>query len=191
MAAAVGATFLMIALALWPTGPILAQDIKPHARHAVELGWSYFNRGDMDTALQRFRQALISDPDFAPAYFGIAYVYSVQNKLDLAIENYRKSIEKDPSFSHSYSNLGLALVAQRRFKEALPMLERALAIDPRNGDAHVNLAVYYFETGDYQGAWKHVHLAQDNGAAVRPEFLRDLKLKMAEPRRLGRERSEP
>ena len=189
--AAAGAALVVIALLLWPTGPVLGQDIKPQAGHAVESGWSYLNRGDMDTALRRFRQALVLDPNFAPAYFGIAYMYSVQNKLDLAIENYGKSIEKDPSFSHAYSNLGLALVAQRRFQEALPMLEKALAIDPKNGDAHVNVAVYYFETADYQNAWTHVHLAQNNGAAVRPEFLRDLKLKMPEPRRPGRERSEP
>ena len=88
----------------------VAQDVKQHAQGAVELGWRYFNKGDMDTALKRFNQALILNPDFAPAYFGIAYVYSVQNKLDLAVQNYKKSIEKDPTHSDSYSNLGLALL---------------------------------------------------------------------------------
>ena len=182
---------LLISLLPWLTHPVLAQDVKPQAKGAVELGWSYFNKGDMDTALRRFNQAPILDPDFAPAYFGIAYVYSVQNKLDLAIENYRKSIEKDPSFSHSYSNLGLALLYSHRPKEALPMLKKALDIDSKNGDAHVNMALYYFETGEYLAAWKHIHLAQDNNAAVRPEFLRDLKSKMPEPRRPARNGSNP
>src|SRR4051794_10594201 len=114
-----------------------AQDVKQHAQGAVELGWRYFNRGDTDTALKRFNQALILDPNFAPAYFGIAYVYSVQNKLDLAIQNYRKSIEKDPTSAHSYSNLGLALLYTGQRNEALPMLKKALELDPKNGDAHV------------------------------------------------------
>ena len=61
---------LLVVLSL--AHPALGEDVKHHAKHAVELGWSYFNRGDMDTALRRFNQALIADPDFAPAYFGIA-----------------------------------------------------------------------------------------------------------------------
>jgi Tfp pilus assembly protein PilF len=163
--------------------PVAAQDVKDHAKGAVELGWSYFNKGDADTALKRFNQALILDPDFAPAYFGIAYVYSTQNKLDLAIQNYRKSIEKDPTFSHSYNNLGLALLYSGKPKDALPMLKKAIDIDPHNGDAHVNMALYYFSDGDYSMSWKHIHLAQDNNAAVNPSFLRDLNGKMPEPPR--------
>ena len=160
-----------------------AQDVKQHARGAVELGWRYFNQGDMDTALKRFNQALILDPNFAPAYFGTAYVYSVQNKLDLAIQNYRKSIEKDPTFTHSYSNLGLALLYAGQRTEAFAMLKKALELDNKNGDAHVNIALYYFDAKDYATAWKHVHLAQDSKAQIKPAFILDLKSKMSEPRR--------
>ena len=160
-----------------------AQDVRQHARGAVELGWRYFKQGDMETALRRFNQGVIVDPNFAPAYFGIAYVYSVQNKLDLAIQNYRKSIEKDPTFTHSYSNLGLALLYSGKSQEAFPMLQKALELDGKNGDAHVNMALYQFETKNYAAAWKHVHLAQDHKARVKPEFIRDLKSKMPEPKR--------
>ena len=172
---------LLLAVVLMYGFPASAQDVKHHAKHAVELGWSYFKKGDADTALKRFNQALILDPNFAPAYFGIAYVYSVQKKLDMAIENYRKSIEKDPTFSHSYSNLGLALLYSGKPQEALPMLKKALDIDPKNGDAHVNISLFYFNSGDYSLSWKHIHLAQDNKAAVNPDFISKLKEKMPEP----------
>ena len=174
---------LLLALAVLCTHPAAAQDVKHHAKGAVELGWSYFSKGDTDTALKRFNQALILDPNFAPAYFGIAYVYSVQNKLDLAIQNYRKSIEKDPTFSHSYSNLGLALLYFGKPNEALPNLKKALDVAPKNGDAHVNIALYYFDTGDYSSSWRHIHFAQDYKANVNPIFLRDLKAKLREPPR--------
>jgi Tfp pilus assembly protein PilF len=160
----------------------LAQDTKEHAKGAVELGWRYLKKGDTDTALKRFNQALILDPDFAPAYFGIAYVYSVQNKLDLAIENYRKSIEKDATHSDSYSNLGLALLYSGRPEEAFPVLKKALELNPSNGDAHVNMALYHFRMKDYESAWRHIHLAQDSNAVVRQEFLRDLRRMMPEPK---------
>ena len=47
------------------------------AREATEKGWRYFKIGDLDTALKRFRQATILDPDFAPSYYGVGYVYSI------------------------------------------------------------------------------------------------------------------
>ena len=174
---------LLLAIAVLCTHPAAAQDVKNRAKGAVELGWSYFSKGDANTALKRFNQALILDPDFAPAYFGIAYVYSVQNNLDLAIQNYRKSIEKDPTFSHSYSNLGLALLYSGKPKEALPNLKRALDVDPKNTDAHVNIALYYFDTRDYSLSWKHIHLAQDYKGDVNQDLLRDLKAKLPEPPR--------
>lgn len=162
--------------------PAIAQDVKSHAKEAVELGWRYFQNGDMETALKRFKQSLILDPDFAPGYFGIAYVYSVENKFELAIQNYKKSIEKDPSHSDSYSNLGLALLYSNKPDEAFPMLKKAIKISPKNGDAQVNIALFYFGVGDYTNAWRHVHLAQDNNSVVKPEFIRDLKSKMPEPK---------
>ena len=177
---------LLLMIVLWSGGSTMAQDVKHHSKHAVELGWGYFQKGDMDTALKRFNQALILDPDFAPGYFGIAYVYSVQNKLDLAIKNYQKSIEKDPSHTDTYSNLGLALLYSNKPLDAVPMLKKAIEINPKNGDAHVNIALYYFGVGDYTNAWKHIHLAQDNNASVKPEFIRDLEGKMPEPKRAAR-----
>ena len=69
---------LLLTILLWNGGPVMAQDAKHHAKHAVELGWGYFQKGDMDTALKRFNQALILDSDFAPGYFGIAYGRSEQ-----------------------------------------------------------------------------------------------------------------
>jgi len=181
---------LITVLALSTAGLSAAQDVKQHAQGAVELGWRYFNKGDLDTALKRFNQALILDPDFAPAYFGIAYVYSVQNKLNLAIQNYKKSIEKDQTHSDSYSNLGLALLYSNKPTEAFPNLKKAIEINPKNGDAQVNIALYYFGMADYSTAWKHIHLAQDNRARIKPEFLNDLRKKMPEPKRTAQNEND-
>lgn len=175
------ARVLLFTILVISASPVPAQDVKYHAKGAVELGWNYFNRGDQNTALKRFNQALILDPDFAPAYFGVAYVYSVQNKFELAIQYYRKSIEKDPTFSNAYSNLGLPLVYSGKLDEALPHLQRALVIDPKNGDAHINICLYYLNIGDYTASWKHLHLAQAYKAKVSPGLLHDLKEKMPEP----------
>jgi hypothetical protein len=39
---------LLFAFLLLGACPAAAQDVKHHAKGAVELGWSYFNKGDAD-----------------------------------------------------------------------------------------------------------------------------------------------
>lgn len=152
------------------------RNIKPFAKDAVEKGWAYFNKGDLETAFKRFHQATIIDPEFAPGYFGKAYVYSVQNKLDLAIENYRKTIELAiPPFSPAYSNLGLALLMKGQKEEGHKMLLKALEIDPNNGDAHVNIAQSYCEQKQNKKAWEHIQRAQELKARIAPELLSEMK----------------
>lgn len=177
--------FFAVVVLLVGTFLVEAQDksIAPFAKDAVTKGWDYFHKGDLDTALKRFNQATIIDPNFAPGYFGMAYVYSVQNKLDLAIENYQKSIALDSTYPPAYSNLGLALLYSGKPKEALPMLEKAVKMDPKDGDAQVNLALYYFGQKDYSASWTHIHKAQDLKAKIQKEFVTDLKSKMSEPPR--------
>src|SRR5437773_10514899 len=69
--------------------------MKKFAPGATELGWKYFHEGDYDTALRRFQMAIRHDNDYAPAYYGIAYVYSNQGRLDDAIKYYRETLKRD------------------------------------------------------------------------------------------------
>jgi len=156
-------------------------DTSSHEINAVKLGWQYFNRGDADTALKRFNQARILNKNFAPAYFGTAYVLSTQGKLNEAIGYYQKTIELEPSFPHSYSNLGLALTYMGKKEEAFKYLQKAIKLAPEDGDINVNIATWYFENGQYQKAWKHVKAAKKYGANVKETFIQDLSSKMKEP----------
>lgn len=176
---------------MWlPNGWIMASqfslkdsDAIYEAKGLVKEGWQYFYKRDFVSALEYFDRASSKYNNFAPAYFGKAYVFSVQNKLDNAIEYYKKTIELAPDFSNGYSNLGLALLYSNKPDEAEPMLKESLKIDPGNPDAHVNMALYYFGSADYTLAWHHIHKAQDLNAQINPAFIRDLEAKMPEPQR--------
>lgn len=152
-------------------------------KEAVDLGWRYLREGNSQMALRYFNKAILLDKKFAPAYFGIAYVHSVNNDLDLAIKNYKKSIELEPGYSHSYSNLGLALLYSGKPKEAYKMIRKALKIDPDNGDAHVNMAVFYFSIENYKKAWEYIHIAQSFNAEINRNFLKDLQEKYPEDKK--------
>jgi len=146
------------------------------ALDAVEKGWAYFNNGDLETALKRFHQATILDPQFAPGYYGKAYVYSFQNKLDLAIENYRKTIElADPPFTHAYGNLGLALMMSGQEQEGFKMVQKALEIDPNNGEAHITLVNYYCSEKNGKLAREHLEKAKAIGVQADPRLIEEMK----------------
>jgi Tfp pilus assembly protein PilF len=166
--------------------PLSGPDMKRFAPHAVELGWQYFNKGDNETALKRFQIAIRLDPDFGPAYYGVAYVYSVEGKLDQAIEFYRETLKRDTSYPYTYANLGYALLQKGQDKEALEMLDRALAIYPKCGEAYLSYANYYAGKERWKDAEVAVNHAIEFGQKLNPEFAKILeehgvKLKLPSP----------
>lgn len=152
------------------TDPLASPEMKKNAKPAVELGWKYFEKGDYETALSRFQMAIRHDKDFAPGYYGVAYVYSVQGKLDEAIKYYRKTIELDQTYPYSYANLGYALLQKDQFDEALQMLDKALQIYPQCGEAHLSYANYYAYKKEWKKAEESANNAIQYGQMIHPEF---------------------
>jgi Tfp pilus assembly protein PilF len=155
--------------------PLSAPEMKKFAPHAVELGWKYFDKGDNDTALKRFQIAIREDPDFGPAYYGVAYVYSVEGKLDQAIGFYRETLKHDTSYPYTYANLGYALLLKGQDKEALVMLDKALAIYPKCGEAYLSYANYYAGKERWKDAEVAVNHAVEYGQKLHPEFVKLLE----------------
>ena len=149
-----------------PAGP----DSKHFASDAVELGWKYFEQGDHATALRRFQMAIRHDPDFAPAYFGAAYVCTAEGKLDEAIKYYRETLKRDTLYVLTYANLGYALLQQGKYPEAVAMLNKALDIDPKCSEAHLCYAKYYAYKQDWKDAERSVNEAIKYGQKLDPEL---------------------
>lgn len=175
MKSAFAITFIFAIIALAMPGHSEETGAARFALDATKKGWQSFNEGDLDTALKRFHQATVLDPNFAPGYYGKAYVYSLQNHLALAIENYRKTIElADPPYTHAYGNLGLALLMTGEVEDGLRMVEKALEIDPGNGDAQMTLVNYYCLEKEGQLAREHLDKAIRLGVEVDPKFVAEM-----------------
>lgn len=74
-----------------------------------------------------------------------------------------------------------SLHAQGKLAEAIVAYHNALARNPDDGGAHLNLAIAYFQQGDYNGAWLEVHEAQRLGKPPKPEFIETLRERMPDP----------
>jgi TolB-like protein/DNA-binding winged helix-turn-helix (wHTH) protein/Tfp pilus assembly protein PilF len=108
------------------------------------LGRFFFNRrqpGDLESALDAYRQALEIDPSFAKAWAGLAGVYVIQ-----AVES--------------------GLVPPPPLLEAVrDSADEALRLDPRLAEAHIRRSDYLWMTGDEARYEEEIRIA----AALAPE----------------------
>jgi Tfp pilus assembly protein PilF len=140
------------------------------APREVDLGWRYFERGDRQTALRKFQQAIRHDSTLATAYYGIAYVYSVEGRLDDAIRYYRLTLERDQTNPYTFANLGYALLQNGRSAEALQMLDKALLLKPDCGEAYLSYASYFAHEKQWTRAQQSANRAIECGVDLDPAF---------------------
>jgi len=155
--------------------PLSTPEMRKNAPHAVELGWQYFNKGDYDTAMRRFQMAVRHDPNYAPGYYGIAYVYSAQGNFDEAINYYRLTLEHDQTYPYTFANLGYALLQKKKFEEGLKMLDKALKLKPDCGEAHLSYANYYAYKKQWNKAQESANKAVKYGQMIHPELKKLLE----------------
>lgn len=69
----------------------------PGPRKSVEIGDFYFKRKRYAGALSRYKEAVRSDPHYAPAYLGLGKVYDRIGLKQKALENYQRYLDELPS----------------------------------------------------------------------------------------------
>jgi tetratricopeptide (TPR) repeat protein len=94
----------------------------PPASQSVEIGNFYLRKKDYPGALSRFKEAVHSEPDYAPAYLGLGKVYDKMGLKQKALEAYEKYLEELPS-AESAARAKKVHKAIERLKRELPPAE--------------------------------------------------------------------
>ena len=84
-----------------------------------DLGIAYASRGQMDTAIAEFRQALALDPGAAATHWHLGAALAERGALDEAMEHLRTSVQRDPTNLEAKHDLE-TVTALRRQRQALP-----------------------------------------------------------------------
>ncbi len=71
--------------------------VGPSADQYVFLASEYEQRGDLDTALLHYRQALAMEPDNASVHKGLGMLHHNAGRHDLAVESLHRSLALNPS----------------------------------------------------------------------------------------------
>jgi tetratricopeptide (TPR) repeat protein len=118
------------------------------------LGWTLFQEGRTQEAVEEYRRALAADPNHAKAHNNLALALVELGALDEAAAHFQASLAIEPK-AEIYSDLGFTMAQLGKPAEALADYEKALALDPHCASAHLNLAVTSVRAGDLTHAESH------------------------------------
>ncbi len=109
------------------------------------------HREDAFKSIDLYQQVVAKDPNFAPAYAGIARVYAnlsnsprslptaeVYPRIRAAAE---KALELDPLLAEAYDSMGVVHARDREWVEAENKFRRSVTLNPNLASAHVDLAI--------------------------------------------------
>lgn len=145
------------------------------SKHAVELGWQYYNKKDFDTAMKRFNQAWMLDQENPDVYWGFGIVSAEKGNIDDSIKYLKMAYALGPKNAEIVYNLGYTY-SQKSYtpglskaekdsnlNEAIKYFEQATIIDPKVDYYYGEWANALYELGQYEASLKKVELAEKYG----------------------------
>lgn len=165
---------------------------------AAKLGWQYYYKGDLDTAIKRFNQAWMFDSNNVDAFWGFGLIMGQRASQECPETSLKESIrflqmakERSPkngqiigdlAFSHTilghYYKSEQKMESAVQFAEAGKLFVEAYKADPKYPPIVANWSVFYFYTGDYQKAKSKADEAIGMGYDFSPDYISDLKKHM-------------
>jgi len=115
-------------------------DADRRSRVRLELASAYFGRGQMTTALDEVKLALLAKPDMPEALNLRGLIYATLGEPRLAEDSFQRALQLAPRDGDSLQNYAWFLCQQRRFPEADQLFERALALPQYQGAVRTLLA---------------------------------------------------
>ena len=108
-------------------------DGSKRAKLRMELATAYFGRGQMTTALDQVKLAIIANPNQSDAYNLRGLIYANLGDEQLAEESFRRALQLNPRDADVMQNFGYYLCQKKRYPEANALFEQAVA-EPKNRD---------------------------------------------------------
>ena len=98
----------------------------PHnARLYLNLGNTYFEKGEIDSAVEQYRKAIEINPKYAVAYGNIGSAYLNRGDLAKAEEYLTKAIALQQKYPIAHYNLGIVYQHKRKYDESIEELRIA------------------------------------------------------------------
>jgi rhomboid protease GluP len=102
-----------------------------------------------DEAMREFKTAVRQRPDYAPAHFGLAYIYTEKDRPEEAESEWQCVTQLDPRNAGAHYELGLLYLDLGRLEPARKAFRQMLAIDSNSAYAHIGLGMAFATEHDF------------------------------------------
>jgi Flp pilus assembly protein TadD len=144
------------------------------SKKSVELGWTYLQRRDLATAIKRFNQGWLADPENGDVYHGFAVVVLERdNDAAGADKFFQQALGKARHSDGLYVDYGRFLAMQGRYADAVPVLRKAVSIDGITPDAGALLTMSLAGSGDMKSACDEAPNVKSN---IQPSYRDAIRL---------------
>lgn len=107
----------------------------------INLGSTFYEKGEYDNAMSVYRLALEIDPNNARIHCNLGYILWGKGYIDEALKEYEISIKLDPSYDIAYNNLGVIFLDDLgHVQKSITTFEKAIENNPNYALAYYNLA---------------------------------------------------
>ncbi|MHC4509367.1 MAG: tetratricopeptide repeat protein [Planctomycetota bacterium] len=125
------------------------------------LGNSYSDIGDMDSALLAFERAVTINPTLSESRANLGNIYLKKDQVNKAINEYLAALDINSRDARTHNNLGNAYTQRDSLGYAVAEYLRSIELDPNFVDAHKNLAIVYSKQKRYGRAIGQLNKALD------------------------------
>jgi Tfp pilus assembly protein PilF len=123
--------------------------------HRVNLGYTYFVKGDNDEAIKQLKMATGLDKKYFGAYFNLGLVYIDEERFNDAIKQAQKAVELGPRNYKAHLLLGMVYRELEMYKEANESLREALTLNKTNTDIITEIGKVEEDQGNFKEAEKY------------------------------------
>ena len=112
-----------------------------------DLGATYWEKGDVESAEREWREALKTAPQYSPTSSSLGLVYLKKQNYSQALEFFKKALEFDPDNPDAHLYLGVTYMNMHSLELAEPELRTAVSLYPLNSNARNALGMLYLDEG--------------------------------------------
>ena len=123
-------------------------DASRRANVRLQLASAYFGDGQLTTALDEVKQAIVADPKMSEAFNLRGLIYAGLGDDALAEDSFRRALQLAPRDGDVMHNYGWFLCMQKRYAEASAQFQQALAQPQYRGATRTLLAQGVCESRD-------------------------------------------
>ncbi|MDR1252494.1 MAG: tetratricopeptide repeat protein [Treponema sp.] len=118
----------------------------------LDRGITFASRGEFESAIADYTEAIRLAPNLATAYLNRANAYYDQGDYDRSAADYTEAIRLDPHNAAGYANRANAYYHKEDYDRAIADYTQAIRLDPNYAAAYHNRGNVYDEQGDYDRA---------------------------------------